>query len=111
VWRDREVRLTHRKRSSGPRTCRTRADQFEVVWRQVQQWLNKQPDANAKDLFLRPQKRMPGAFRLGNCGLSTEELNSGSQIARQLLFGLESGPVLEHELCAGAAAAFEEVRP
>jgi hypothetical protein len=55
VWRDGEVRPTHRRRTNGPRTYRTRADPFEAVWPQVQQWLNEQPDANAKDLFLRLQ--------------------------------------------------------
>jgi hypothetical protein len=30
-------------------------DPFEAVWPQVQQWLNEQPDANAKELFLRLQ--------------------------------------------------------
>ena len=36
VWRDGEVRPTHRKRSNGPRTYRTRVDPFEAVWPQVQ---------------------------------------------------------------------------
>src|SRR5690349_21837875 len=65
AWRDGEVRPTHRKRSSGPRTYRTRVDPFEAVWPQVQQWLNEQPDANAKELFLRLREHTPDAFAPG----------------------------------------------
>ena len=65
VWRDGEVRPTHRKRTNGPRTYRTRADPFEVVWLQIQLWLNEQPDANAKELFRRLQESMPGVFPSG----------------------------------------------
>ncbi len=65
VWRDGEVRPTHRNSSSGPRTWRTRTDPFDAVWPQVQQWLNEQPDADAKDLFLRLQGSMPGTFPPG----------------------------------------------
>jgi len=32
AWRDGEVRPTHRKRATGPRTWRTRTDPFEKVW-------------------------------------------------------------------------------
>jgi len=77
VWRDGEVRPTHRKRSSGTRTYRTREDPFEAVWPQVQRRLNEQPDANAKELFLRLQESMPGTFPPGNCELSNDESNSG----------------------------------
>src|SRR5215831_5611957 len=62
VWRDGEVRPTHRQRSNGPRTYRTRVDPFEAVWPQVLQWLNHQPDTNAKELFLRLQESMAGTF-------------------------------------------------
>jgi hypothetical protein len=65
VWRDGEVRPTHRKRSNGPRTYRTRVDPFEAVWPQVQQWLDEQPDANANELFLRLQGSTAGTFAPG----------------------------------------------
>ena len=90
VWRDGEVRPTHLKRATGPRTYRTRVDPFESVWSQVQLWLNEQPDVNAKDLFLRLQ---------------------GSEIARQLVPGLESESEIDRKMClAGAVINSDEVR-
>ena len=112
VWRDGEVRPTHRKRSNGPRTYRTRVDPFEAVWSQVEQWLNERPDANAKDLFLRLQESMPGAFPPGQLRTLQRRVKQWrSEIARQLVLGLESGSALEHEMLTGAAANSEGVRP
>jgi hypothetical protein len=91
VWRDGEVRPTHRKRTTGPRTYRTRLDPFEAVWPQVQLWLNEQPDANAKDLLLRLQERMPGAFPPGQLRTLQRRVKQWrSEIARQLVLGLEA---------------------
>ena len=90
VWRNGEVRPTHRKRS-GPRTYRTRVDPFEAVWPQVQQWLNEEPDANAKELFLRLQGSMSGIFAPGQLRtLQRRVKHSRSVIARQLVLGLGS---------------------
>lgn len=112
VWRDGEVRPTHRKRSNGPRTYRTRVDPFEAVWSQVEQWLNERPDANAKDLFLRLQESMPGAFPPGQLRTLQRRVKQWrSEIARRLVLGLESGSALEHEMLTGAAANSEGVRP
>jgi hypothetical protein len=112
VWRDGEVRPTHRKRSNGPRTYRTRVDPFEAVWSQVEQWLNERPDANAKDLFLRLQESMPGAFPPGQLRTLQRRVKQWrSEIARQLVLGLESGSALEHEICAGTAVNSEGARP
>jgi len=100
VWRDGEVRPTHRKRSSGPRTYRTRVDPFESVWPQVQLWLNEQPDVNAKDLFLRLQGSMPGAFSLGQLRTLQRRVKQWrSEIARQLVLGLESELEIDQEMC------------
>jgi hypothetical protein len=112
VWRDGEVRPTHRKRSNGPRTYRTRVDPFEAVWSQVEQWLNERPDANAKDLFLRLQESMPGAFPPGQLRTLQRGVKQWrSEIARQLVLGLESGSALEHEICTGTAVNSEGARP
>jgi hypothetical protein len=111
VWRDGEVRPTHRKRSNGPRTYRTRVDPYEAVWPQVQQWLNEQPDANAKDLFLRLQASMPGAFPPGQLRTLQRRVKMWrSEIARQLVLGPESESVLESEVCAAAAVNYAGVR-
>jgi hypothetical protein len=112
AWHDGEVRPTHRKRTNGPRTYRTRVDPFESVWPQVQQWLKEQPDANAKDLFLRLQGNMPGVFPPGQLRTLQRRVKQWrSELARQLVLGLEFGPALEPELCVGAAANSEEVHP
>jgi hypothetical protein len=112
AWRDGEVRPTHRKRSNGPRTYRTRVDPFESVWPQVQQWLKEQPDANAKDLFCRLQGSMPGVFPPGQLRTLQRRVKQWrSEIARQLVLGLEFGSALETEIGAGAAANSEGVRP
>jgi hypothetical protein len=108
VWRDGEVRPTHRKRSNGPRTYRTRVDPFEAVWSQVEQWLNERSDANAKDLLLRLQESMPGAFPPGQLRTLQRRVKQWrSEIARQLVLGVQSRSALAREVCAGAAANFE----
>src|SRR5882757_4780868 len=96
---------THRKRSTKPRIYRTRVDPFEAVWPQVQQWFNKRPDANAKDLFLRLQACMPGAFPPGQLRTLQRRVKQWrSEIARQLVLGLESQAEMEREECFAGAA-------
>jgi hypothetical protein len=105
VWRDGEVRPTHRKRSSGPRTYRTREDPFEAVWPQVQRWLNEQPAANAKELFLRLQESMPGTFPPGQLRTLQRRVKQWrSAIARQLVLGLKSEAETEPEVYSVATA-------
>jgi hypothetical protein len=105
AWRDGEVRPTHRKKSTGPRSYRTRLDPFEAVWPQVQQWLTEQPDATAKELFFRLQKSMPGAFQSGQLRTLQRRVKQWrSEIARQLVFGLESEVGMAGDL-SGASAA------
>jgi hypothetical protein len=113
VWRDGEVRPTHRKRTSGPRTWRTRADPFEAVWPQVQQWLNEQSDANAKDLFFRLQETMPGVFPPGQLRtLQRRVKHWRSEIARRLVLGLKPEAEVEREeCCVGATIHTDGVRP
>jgi hypothetical protein len=99
AWRDGEVRPTHRKTTTGPRSYRTRVDPFEAVWPQVQSWLNEQPDANAKDLFLRLQENMPGAFPPGQLRTLQRRIKQWrSEIARQLVLGLESDFDIDREM-------------
>ncbi len=106
AWRNGEVRPTHRKRNSGPRTYRTRVDPFEAVWPQVQRWLNEQPDANAKDLFLRLRESMPGAFAPGQLRTLQRRVKQWrSEIARQLVFGLESEAEMDRSISVAAANA------
>ena len=104
AWRDGEVRPTHRKRSSGPRTYRTRVDPFEAVWPQVQQWLNEQLDANAKDLFQRLRESEPGAFAPGQLRTLQRRVKQWrSEVARQLVFGFESEAEMDRHISVAAA--------
>jgi hypothetical protein len=100
VWRDGEVRPTHRKKNTGPRNYRTRVDPFEAVWPLVQRWLDEQPDANAKDLFLRLQEHTPGAFPPGQLRTLQRRVKQWrSEIARQLVLGVESDFEIDEEVC------------
>jgi hypothetical protein len=111
VWRDGEVGPTHRKRRSGPRTYRTRMDPFEAVWPQVQQWLNEQPDANAKELFLRLQESMIGTSAPGQLHTLQRRVKQWrSEIARQLVLGLRSETEMDRGICSAGAAIHSEVR-
>ncbi len=108
AWRDGEVRPTHRKRVNGPRTWRTRSDPFEKVWPLVEQWLNEQPDANAKDLFLRLQESTPEAFQCGQLRTLQRRVKQWrSEIARQLVLGIEQESEKEAECSLGAVVAIE----
>lgn len=109
AWRDGEVRRTHRKRTNGPRTYRTRVDPFAAVWPQVQQWLNEQPDANAKDLFLRLQEIMPGVFPPGQLRTLQRRVKQWrSEIARQLVYGFESEAEMDGDMFVVVAATNED---
>jgi hypothetical protein len=105
AWRDGEVRPTHRKRTSGPRTWRTRKDPFETVWPLVEQWLNEVPDANAKDLFLRLQASTSEVFQPGQLRTLQRRVRQWrSEIARRLVLGVEQRSETE-ATCSMAAAA------
>jgi len=106
AWRDGEVRPTHRKRRSGPRTYRTRVDPFEAVWPQVQQWLTDQPDTNAKELFFRLQKCTPGAFAPGQLRTLQRRVKQWrSEIARQLVLGLDFEAEMDGKMSVADANA------
>jgi hypothetical protein len=96
VWRDGEVRPTHRKRTTGPRSYRTRVDPFESVWPRVQQWLNEQPDATAKTLFQRLQDETPTPFAPGQLRTLQRRVKEWrTAIARRLVLGAgDEGGVL-----------------
>ncbi|MDD5748399.1 MAG: transposase family protein, partial [Actinomycetota bacterium] len=65
LWREGEVRPTHRKANDTPRYWRTRPDPFEDVWPEVLYWLGEEPDATAKSLFERLTIKYPGKFQTG----------------------------------------------
>ena len=90
AWRDGEVRPTHRKPFTGPRPWRTRVDPFENVWPLVEQWLNEQPDANAKSIFQRLQATMPEPFHPGQLRTLQRRVKKWrTAIAQRLVLGCE----------------------
>jgi hypothetical protein len=65
LWREGEVRPTHRSEARSPRTWRTRKDPFETVWPEVLLWLQQDPELTAKSLMERLQRDYPGQFAEG----------------------------------------------
>lgn len=55
LWRSGEVRPTHRAHFDKLRHWRTRKDPFGEVWFDILAWLQRDPDATAKELFGRLQ--------------------------------------------------------
>lgn len=65
LWREGEVRPTHRSQAPSPRTWRTRKDPFEVVWPEILLWLQQDPESTAKSLMERLHRAYPGRFAEG----------------------------------------------
>ncbi len=108
AWRQGEVRPTHRKQSSAARTWRTRVDPFESVWPQIEQWLNQQPDATAKDLFQRLQNQMPQPFEPGQLRTLQRRVKGWrTEIARRLVLGA-GGEVTQSTAAIETPAADED---
>jgi len=62
LWRQGEVRPTHRKEASSPRNYRTRKDPFAAVGPEILVWLQESPDATAKSLMGRLQEQFLGKY-------------------------------------------------
>ncbi len=60
LWREGEVRPTHRIGSKKPHQWRTRKDPFAEVWYEVLCMLQQDADVTAKSLFERLQHEYPG---------------------------------------------------
>jgi hypothetical protein len=65
MWRNGEVRPTHRAEASTPRDWRTRKDPFESVWPEILLWLQENPEATGKSLMSRLQQAYPDRFPKG----------------------------------------------
>ena len=87
LWRDGEVRPTHRSEPASSRWWRTRADPFESVWPMVLGWLNESPDVTAKLLLERLQLERPGEFIPGQLRTLQRRVREWRRImARQLIY-------------------------
>ncbi len=87
VWRDGEIRPTHRKRASKPHNWRTRTDPFEGVWTEVLGWLQEEPDSTAKALFYRLQEKYPRRYSSGQLRTLQRRVKGWrSMMARELVY-------------------------
>lgn len=99
LWRLGEARPTHRRRSTKPRTWRTRADPFEAVWSEARSWLEQEPDITGKALFDRIREHRPGEFAPGQLRTLQRRVQEWRQaMARQLLTISTPAPEAEADL-------------
>jgi hypothetical protein len=92
MWRQGEARPTHRKSASTPRAWRTRKDPFESVWPEILLWLQEAPDATAKSLFERLDKKYPDRFPEGQLRTLQRRIRDWRRVmARNLVHGCQEG--------------------
>ena len=93
LWKDGEVRPTHRK-SATTRNWRTHPDDFAEVWPEVLQWIQAEPDATGKSVFSRLQEAYPGRFTDGQLRTLQRRISEWRRsMARELVIhGMESIP-------------------
>ena len=92
LWREGEVRPTHRNESSSPRAWRTRKDPFEEVWPEIIVWLQHDPDSTAKTLMERLHQVYPGRFPDGQLRTLQRRIREWRHVmARSLVHGIRDG--------------------
>jgi hypothetical protein len=88
AWQHGEVRPTHRKPATGPRTWRTRVDPFQDVWPVIEPWLKEQPDLTAKALLARLQSQTSMRFAAGQLRTMQRRVREWrTAVARRLVLG------------------------
>ena len=86
LWRDGEVRPTHRQEARQPRAWRTRKDPFEGVRPEVLLWLQDEPEATATTLFARLDRKYLGRFPEGQLRTLQRRIREWRRVlARQLV--------------------------
>lgn len=92
LWRQGEARPTHRESAAPERDWRTRKDPFEKVWPEILLWLQEEPDANAKSLLERLDKKYPGEFPNGQLRTLQRRVRDWRRVmARNLVLGCPEG--------------------
>jgi hypothetical protein len=92
LWRQGEARPTHRESAPWPRAWRTRKDPFEKVWPEILLWLQEDPDATAKSLLQRLDKKYPGQFPKGQLRTLQRRVRDWRRVmARNLVHGCQEG--------------------
>lgn len=92
LWQQGEARPTHRECPPQPRDWRTRKDPFEKVWPKILLWLQEEPDATAKALLDRLDKKYPGQFPEGQLRTLQRRVRDWRRVmARSLVHGCQEG--------------------
>jgi hypothetical protein len=87
LWRSGEVRPTHREQGTPRRYWRTRKDPFETTWPEILAWLQREPDATAKELLCRLQQVHPGDFSDGQLRTLQRRVREWRQVmAKRLVY-------------------------
>ena len=103
LWRDGEVRPTHRSEASVPHDWRTRTDPFEGVWPEILLWLQADPDATAKSLMDRLHQQFPGKFPDGQLRTLQRRIREWRRMmARTLVNGMNGEQVNGEPVIIGA---------
>jgi hypothetical protein len=94
LWREGEVRPTHRKHKSRPHDWRTREDPFKEVGAQILLWLQEEPDRTAKSLFQKLKQKYPGKFGSGQLRTLQRRIAEWRQaMAKKLVFEDTEEPI------------------
>ena len=106
LWREGEVRPTHRNVPSSPRTWRTRKDPFEEVWPEILVWLQHDPDSTAKSLMERLQQDYPGRFPDVQLRTLQRRIREWRHVmAKSLVHGIRNGNGADEEPTVVGASA------
>ena len=79
LWKEGEVRPTHRTYPASPRTWRTRTDPFEAVWPQLLSWLQDEPDLPATELSTSYAPPIPASTQTDNSARFRDESRAGGE--------------------------------
>ena len=88
LWKEGEVRPTHRSAEPKERDWRTREDPFAAVWPKVLLWLEANPESTAKSLFERLQQEHQGEFAEGQLRTLQRRIREWRKVmSKQLIYG------------------------
>ena len=105
LWREGEVRPTHRSESPSVRNWRTHKDPFESVWPEILLWLQADPDATAKCLLERLQQAYPDRYPEGQLRTLQRRIRDWRRVmARTLVNACVDGTESAKPVVVGAEA-------
>lgn len=99
MWRQGEIRATHRTSPKKAHYWRTRKDPVELAWPDVLLRLQNAPDIIAKELFERLQQEQPGCFPDGQLRTLQRRVRTWRQVmARGLVYAGLDAPIISSEI-------------